>query len=66
VWRGGYNSGKTDSTNNLWLNTELGINRIAVRSTREAGAVTVTARREGLTGAKVELRSQTIDMRGKV
>jgi beta-galactosidase len=66
VWRGGYNSGKTDSTNNLWLNTELGINRAAVRATREAGVVTVTAKREGLTGAKAELRSQTIDMRGKV
>jgi len=66
VWRGGYNSGKTDSTNNLWLNTELGINRVAVRSTREAGVVTVTAKREGLTGAKAELRSQKIDMRGKV
>ena len=30
IWRGGYNSGKTDSTNSLYLNTELGINRVAV------------------------------------
>ena len=33
IWRGGYNSGVTDSTNNLYLSTELGINRVAVRST---------------------------------
>jgi beta-galactosidase len=33
IWRGGYNSGKIDSTNNLYLNTECGINRVAVRST---------------------------------
>jgi beta-galactosidase len=33
IWRGGYNSGKLDSTNNTYLNTECGINRVAVRST---------------------------------
>ena len=33
VWRGGYNSGKINSTNNLYLNTEDGINRVAMRST---------------------------------
>jgi beta-galactosidase len=32
IWRGGYNSGVVDSTNNLYLSTELGINRVAVRS----------------------------------
>ena len=32
IWRGGYNSGKIDSTN-IYLNTECGINRVSVRST---------------------------------
>ena len=31
IWRGGYNSGIVNSTNNLYLNTECGINRVAVR-----------------------------------
>ncbi len=37
IWRGGYNSGKTNTTNNMYLNTEDGINRVAVRSTMAAG-----------------------------
>jgi beta-galactosidase len=55
IWRGGYNSGKTDSTNNLYLNTELGINRVAVRSTLKAGTITVTAKRDGLKSAQVQI-----------
>jgi beta-galactosidase len=58
IWRGGYNSGKTDSTNNLYLNTELGINRVAVRSTPTAGTITVTATREGLKPAQVKIASR--------
>jgi len=48
VWRDGYNRGKVDSTNNLYLNTEAGINRVAVRSTRSTGAITITASKAGL------------------
>jgi len=33
-WRGGYDSGKIDSTNNLWVDLEAGINRVAVRAGR--------------------------------
>ena len=55
VWRGGYNSGKTDSTNNLYLNTECGINRVAVRSTISAGTITVTASRSGLKSAQIKI-----------
>jgi beta-galactosidase len=55
VWRGGYNSGKVDSTNNLYLNTECGINRVAVRAAREAGTITVTASRGGLQSATVQI-----------
>ena len=60
IWRGGYNSGKTDSTNNLYLNTELGINRVAVRSTLSAGPITVTAKREGLKPAQVQILSKPV------
>jgi beta-galactosidase len=60
IWRGGYNSGKVDSTNNLYLNTELGINRIAVRSTRTPGTITVTASRDGLKAEQVKVTSKGV------
>jgi beta-galactosidase len=60
IWRGGYNSGVTDSTNNLYLSTELGINRVAVRSTLKAGTITVTAKREGLKSAQVQIVSKPV------
>jgi beta-galactosidase len=60
IWRGGYNSGVTDSTNNLYLSTELGINRVAVRSTLTPGAITVTAKRDGLKSAQLQLTSKKV------
>ena len=60
IWRGGYNSGKIDSTNNLYLNTECGINRVSVRSTRSAGAITVTARRAGLKSAQIKVVAKRV------
>jgi beta-galactosidase len=60
IWRGGYNSGKLDSTNNLYLNTECGINRVAVRSTLTPGTITVTAKRDGLKPAQVQVTSKTV------
>ena len=60
VWRGGYNSGKIDSTNNLYLNTECGINRVAVRSSLSAGTITVTASRTGLKPAQVKIVSKPV------
>jgi beta-galactosidase len=60
IWRGGYNSGVTDSTNNLYLSTELGINRVAVRSTLTPGAITVTAKRDGLKSAEIQIVSKKI------
>jgi beta-galactosidase len=62
TWRGGYNSGKVDSTNNLYLNTECGINRVFVRSTLQAGTITVTASRHGLNSAKVQLVAQPVNL----
>jgi beta-galactosidase len=60
IWRGGYNSGKIDSTDNLYLNTEAGINRVFVRSTFSAGTITVTATRPGLKSAQVKLVSKPV------
>ena len=60
IWRGGYNSGKIDSTNNLYLNTEAGINRVSVRSTLSAGTITVTASRAGLKSAQVKIVAQPV------
>jgi len=60
IWRGGYNSGKVDSTNNLYLNTECGINRVSLRSTLAAGTITVTASRPGLKPAQIKLVSKPV------
>ena len=57
IWRGGYNSGKVNSVNNLWLDTECGINRVAIRSTPTPGKIILMATRAGLDPARVELNS---------
>jgi beta-galactosidase len=64
VWRGGYNSGKIDSTNNLYLNTEDGINRVAVRSTFSPGTITVTASRSGLQSGQIKIVAKPVKMAG--
>ncbi|HVU38012.1 MAG TPA: DUF4982 domain-containing protein, partial [Opitutales bacterium] len=56
-WRGGLNSGILNSTNNLYLNTECGINRVALRSTLTPGTITLTATREGLKPATIKIES---------
>jgi beta-galactosidase len=55
---GGYNSGILLSTYNDYLNTEGGINRVFVRSTRTAGDFTLTVTRDGLEPATVTITSQ--------
>jgi beta-galactosidase len=60
IWRGGYNSGKPNSVNNLWLDTECGINRVAIRSTLTSGAIRLTATRTGLEPATVKLDSAPV------
>jgi beta-galactosidase len=57
IWRGGYNSGIINSTNNLYLSTECGINRVAIRSTETPGKITLIASREGLQSASVDVTS---------
>jgi beta-galactosidase len=59
-WRGGLNSAKLKSTNNRYLDTECGINRVAIRSTRAPGTITVTAKREGLKSAAITLESKPV------
>ncbi len=58
IWRGGYNSGVPGSTNNKYLNTECGINRVSVRSTLTPGTITITAKREGLKSAVIQVQSK--------
>ena len=62
IWRGGYNSGMIDSTNNLFLNTECGINRVFVRSTLSAGTITVTASRSGIKSARVQIVARPVNI----
>jgi beta-galactosidase len=62
IWRGGLNSGKINSTNNLFLNTECGINRVAVRSTLAPGDITITASRNGLTPATLKFPAAPVPL----
>jgi beta-galactosidase len=60
IWRGGYNSGKTHSVNNLFLDTECGINRVSVRSTLAPGVITVKASRNGLEPDTIQIQSKAV------
>ena len=60
IWRGGYNSGKINSTNSLYVNTECGINRVALRSTLTSGKITVTATRPGIESATVTVEAKPV------
>jgi beta-galactosidase len=62
IWRGGLNSGKTNSVNNLYLDTECGINRVAIRSTLKAGAIKLTATRSGLEPGSAQLESRPVEI----
>jgi beta-galactosidase len=61
-WRGGFNAGKLNTTNNKYLDTECGINRVAIRSTLTPGTITVTAKRDGLKSATVKIESQPVEI----
>jgi beta-galactosidase len=60
IWRGGFNAAKLNTTNNRYLDTECGINRVAIRSMPTPGAITITAKREGLEPAMVKIDSQPV------
>jgi beta-galactosidase len=63
TWRGGYNSGIPHSINNLYLNTECGINRVAIRSTLTPGIITLTATRSGLASGKSQVESKPVEIK---
>ena len=58
IWRGGFNAAKLNTTNNLYLDTECGINRVAIRSTLTPGTITLTAKRDGLQPGDAHVRLQ--------
>ncbi|HEY1790193.1 MAG TPA: DUF4982 domain-containing protein, partial [Verrucomicrobiae bacterium] len=60
IWRGGYDSGITNSVNHLYLDTECGINRVAIRSTLQPGAITLTASRPGLESATIQIQAHAV------
>ncbi len=60
IWRGGYDSGMTNSVNNLYLDTECGINRVAIRSTLVPGTITLTALRPGLKSDIMQIQSHAV------
>jgi beta-galactosidase len=60
VWRGGYNSGKTNSVNQTFLDLECGINRVSVRSTRDSGGITLRANCPGLKPAASTIKSRPL------
>ena len=60
IWRGGFCSDKLNTTNNLYLDTECGINRVAIRSTQTPGAITLTAKGEGLQPATITIDARPV------
>ncbi|HEX3626148.1 MAG TPA: beta galactosidase jelly roll domain-containing protein [Verrucomicrobiae bacterium] len=60
IWRGGYDSGITNSVNNLYVDTECGINRVAIRSTLQPGTITLTASRPGLEPATIKIEAHPV------
>jgi beta-galactosidase len=62
VWRGGINSRALNSTNNLYLGTECGINRVAIRSTLAPGTIKLRVAREGLAPASVDIVSHPAEI----
>jgi beta-galactosidase len=59
-WRGGYNSGKTNSINRSYLDLEAGVNRVSIRATRTPGEITITATSSGLESGSVIIRSHPV------
>ena len=64
IWRGGYNSGETNTVNQLYLDTECGINRVAIRSTLTAGEITLQATRAGLEPATLKITARPVKIEG--
>jgi beta-galactosidase len=65
-WRGGWNSGKTNSINRPFLDLECGINRVAVRATLQPGTVLISAKCAGLKTASVAMVSSPVNIENGV
>ncbi len=57
-WRGGIAQGPDNYILAKSLPVECGVNRVLVRSTRDAGRITLTARSDGLKTAQIEITSK--------
>lgn len=66
VWRGGYNSGKENSTNHTYLDLEAGINRVIIRSTRKPGTIQLTATSQGLKSATACVVAKPVEVEGGI
>ena len=66
AWRGGYNSGTINSTNNPYLDLEAGIARVAIRAGRVAGAIALRARSQGLKDGTTSVTSRAVAIEGGV
>ena len=62
IWRGGYDSGITNSVDKPYLDTECGINRVFIRSTLQPGPITLTASCPGLEPATMTTESSPMTM----
>jgi beta-galactosidase len=60
TWRGGVNESMLNSTNNLYLYTEGGINRVFIRAQTTPGDITLTATSPGLTTATAKVKSVAV------
>ena len=56
------NEGIVKSTNNKYLNTECGINRVFIRSTLTPGTIKLAATRDGLKPGTVQVQSKRVDI----
>jgi len=64
VWRGGFNAAKLNTTNNLYLDTECGINRVAGPFNAYAGNHHILLQQERTCRRFVKDRSKKVDIVG--
>lgn len=62
-WRGGIAQGPDNYILSKSLPVECGVNRVIIRSTTQAGNISLSARSEGLDAAKITFRSQAVKQR---
>ncbi|MGP6139145.1 sugar-binding domain-containing protein [Jeotgalibaca sp. A127] len=62
IWRGGYNSGSEGTINKHELYLEAGINRVAIRSTLEAGDIRLFVKSAEIGRAEITVTSKTVSI----